>query len=276
MVAGCRLALVATNRWSQVHAPWPSMKASRESLHRSAGRRPARRRRAPRPGPRRRRAGGRRCSAAAPRSRSPSSPPAPVVPSLGQALLHDGAGPLQRALDRHLAGPEEVAVALADQPSTSRAMNAARCRGGRCWSAARNASSMVSRCTTVSPGSTSLSSRSGTAPATARPLPPASALGADGVHDVERQDPPAAAPSQRVQAGVGRDPVQPGPRRGAGVDPAGASPGLLEGLLEEVLGLVERSQHPVAVDQEPAGAGRTARRTAPGLRPGPRSPAAPR
>ena len=41
--------------------------------------------------------------------------------------------------------PRADAVSLAGQPSTSRAISAARCRGGRTWRAARNASEMVSR-----------------------------------------------------------------------------------------------------------------------------------
>ena len=46
-----------------------------------------------------------------------------------------------------------VAVSLAGQPSTSRAISAARCRGGSTCIAARNASSMVSRSTTTASGS---------------------------------------------------------------------------------------------------------------------------
>ena len=58
------------------------------------------------------------------------------------------------------------AISLAGQPSTSRAMSAARCRGGRTCSAARKASSIVSRSTTSASGSSSdgaisSSSRSG-------------------------------------------------------------------------------------------------------------------
>jgi hypothetical protein len=58
------------------------------------------------------------------------------------------------------------AVSLAVQPSTSRAINAARCRGGRTCMAATNASSIVSRSTTTasgcsSVGATSSSKRSG-------------------------------------------------------------------------------------------------------------------
>ena len=40
----------------------------------------------------------------------------------------------------------ESAVSLAEKPSTSRRISAARWRGGRCWSAATKASSTPSRC----------------------------------------------------------------------------------------------------------------------------------
>ena len=62
--------------------------------------------------------------------------------------------------------PSAEAVSLAGQPSTSRAISAARCRGGRTWRAARNASEIVSREMATASGCSSLgaawsSSRSG-------------------------------------------------------------------------------------------------------------------
>ncbi len=59
-----------------------------------------------------------------------------------------------------------AAVSPADQPSTSRRSSTARCLGGRCWTAARKASSIVSLATTTASGWASLgaagsSSRSG-------------------------------------------------------------------------------------------------------------------
>ena len=59
-----------------------------------------------------------------------------------------------------------AAVSFADQPSTSRRISTARCRGGSSWITARNVSSIVSRDTTTASGSCSLgaissSSRSG-------------------------------------------------------------------------------------------------------------------
>jgi hypothetical protein len=52
--------------------------------------------------------------------------------------------------------PSISAVSLAGQPSTSRAISAARWRGGRSWSVARKASSIVSRSTTIASGSSAL------------------------------------------------------------------------------------------------------------------------
>ena len=51
--------------------------------------------------------------------------------------------------------PSAEAVSLAGQPSTSRAISAARCRGGRTCRAARNASEMVSREMATASGSSS-------------------------------------------------------------------------------------------------------------------------
>ncbi len=62
-----------------------------------------------------------------------------------------------------------------------------------------------------------------------------------------RRGPPGAAP-EHVQADVGGDPVQPGAELRPAVEAGPAAPGLQERLLHRVLGLVERGQHPVAVD----------------------------
>ena len=57
----------------------------------------------------------------------------------------------------------------------------------------------------------------------------------------------AAAGRDRVEADVGGDPVQPGAEAGAARRSVAAAPGPQEGLLHEVLGLVERAEHAVAV-----------------------------
>ena len=61
---------------------------------------------------------------------------------------------------------------------------------------------------------------------------------------------PAAAVLQRAQAGVGRDPVQPGPQRRPPLEVAVGPPGPDHGLLHLVFGIVDRAQHAVAVRQQ--------------------------
>nr|BFE69445.1 hypothetical protein GCM10020092_027460 [Actinoplanes digitatis] len=56
-----------------------------------------------------------------------------------------------------------------------------------------------------------------------------------------------AALGEQVQAGVGGDPVQPGPERRPALEGLPPPPGAQERLLHGVLGVLERPQHPVAV-----------------------------
>src|SRR5437763_1438584 len=49
------------------------------------------------------------------------------------------------------------------------------------------------------------------------------------------------------EAGAGGDRVGPGAERGAAVEPAETSPGCHHGVLQRVLGVLERAEHPVAV-----------------------------
>jgi hypothetical protein len=56
-----------------------------------------------------------------------------------------------------------------------------------------------------------------------------------------------AAFGEQVEAGVGGDPVQPGSKGRPPLEGLPPSPGAQEGLLHGVLGVLERSQHPVAV-----------------------------
>jgi hypothetical protein len=63
---------------------------------------------------------------------------------------------------------------------------------------------------------------------------------------VQRRQPPPAAP-QRVEAGVGDDPVEPRPGVGAGLEAVAPPPRAQERLLHRVLGLLEGPEHPVAV-----------------------------
>src|ERR1700677_3981672 len=55
---------------------------------------------------------------------------------------------------------------------------------------------------------------------------------------------------QRVEAGVGSDPVQPGAHRGPGLELAVATPGTQVRLLHQVLGVMHRAEHAIAVRQQ--------------------------
>ena len=59
---------------------------------------------------------------------------------------------------------------------------------------------------------------------------------------------PARPALELVEAGVRRDPVQPGVHGGAALEPLERPPGAQQRLLHEVLGVVDRAEHPVAVD----------------------------
>jgi hypothetical protein len=85
---------------------------------------------------------------------------------VGPVRGHRRPGPLERAVDRDDRHVEQLAVSFADQSTTSRRIRTARWRGGSSWTAARNASSIVSRetataCGSSSGGAISSSSRSG-------------------------------------------------------------------------------------------------------------------
>src|SRR5262249_46050356 len=51
----------------------------------------------------------------------------------------------------------------------------------------------------------------------------------------------------RVEAGVGRDAVEPGPWRAAALEPAQPAPGPQERFLQRVLGVLDGAEHAVAV-----------------------------
>ena len=73
---------------------------------------------------------------------------------------------------------------------------------------------------------------------------------------------PAAAVAQRVQAPVGRDPVQPGAQRRAVLEAVKPAPGRQQRLLDHVLGVLHRAENPVAVQLQlaPVGVGELAER----------------
>ena len=66
---------------------------------------------------------------------------------------------------------------------------------------------------------------------------------------VDRQDPLGPA-VDRVERGVGGDPVEPGAQRAAALELGEPPPGADQRLLERILGVLHRAQHPVAVGVE--------------------------
>jgi len=71
-------------------------------------------------------------------------------------------------------------------------------------------------------------------------------MGIGSGRDIDRQH--AGRPSaQRVQAGVGRDAVQPCSKRRPALELVALAPGAQQGLLHQVLGVLHRAEHPVAV-----------------------------
>jgi hypothetical protein len=59
------------------------------------------------------------------------------------------------------------------------------------------------------------------------------------------------APFQRAEAGIGGDAVQPGPqRRPLRIVPIGRPPGPQQRLLYQILGLLDGTEHPIAVRQQ--------------------------
>jgi hypothetical protein len=66
---------------------------------------------------------------------------------------------------------------------------------------------------------------------------------------VDREHAPGP-PRDRVQAGVGSDPVEPRSQRASALHAGETLPGPQECVLEGILGVVKRAQHPVAVGLE--------------------------
>src|SRR5207302_8377834 len=67
--------------------------------------------------------------------------------------------------------------------------------------------------------------------------------------EVHGPDPPLLA-LERVEADVGRDPVEPGADRGPTLEALAAAPGADEGVLDRVLGVEGRTEHAVAVGSQ--------------------------
>ncbi len=74
-----------------------------------------------------------------------------------------------------------------------------------------------------------------------------SRLGRFNVGDVPRFGRASGGRAKRVEAKVSGDPVEPGADRGASLEPSEALPGGQQRVLQGVLGVLEGSEHPVAV-----------------------------
>ena len=150
--------------------------------------------------------------------------------------------------------PSRSATSLAGQPITSRRISAARGRGARCCTATTYASSMVSRASALVSGSSARSAGS-----SSRRL-----SGRAATTSPRRRSPDRGAAGR---AGRGRRwsrSGRPGAHRRASFVRRSGAPGLEERVLHRVLGILERPEHPVAVDvQFPLGAARPAPRTSP-------------
>ena len=126
-------------------------------------------------------------------------------------------------------------------PARRAAISTARWRGGSTWSAARNASSIVSRVD---------DDRVGLAPRSARSRRAAGRGRAAARASRRRTAAPATRRDLRrehVEADVRGDPVQPRAEQRAAVEGLAPAPRAQERLLHGVLGLLERAEHPVAV-----------------------------
>ena len=83
-----------------------------------------------------------------------------------------------------------------------------------------------------------------------RPRRAGSARAVRSSGDVPLLGPSSAGGTTRVEAPVGGDAVQPGADRGTFLEPSEALPGGQHRLLQGVLGVLEGSEHPVAVHLE--------------------------
>ena len=157
------------------------------------------------------------------------------------------------------------ATSAARKPSTSRSTSTARWRGGRCCRPVTNASATAS----WSRSAPRVRARSRHAleqrrpdRAPARSARPGASARAARTRPAAALARPAAAVAQRVQAAVGGDPVQPGAQRRAPSKLLEPAPGGEQRLLQQVLGVLHRAEHAVAVQLElaPVGVGELAKR----------------
>ena len=142
------------------------------------------------------------------------------------------------------------ATSAAFQRRTSQRIRTARWRGGRCCSAATNARRIVSRAAATSAGSpsdgTASSSGIGSIHVTSGSVAAERAVGIARGPEVHRPG-AALAPVEHVEADVRRDAVEPRAQRCASLEAIDAAPGADHRVLNRVLGLERRAEHPVAM-----------------------------
>ena len=94
------------------------------------------------------------------------------------------------------------------------------------------------------------------AAARARPTPPAARRARRRRRAVVDRQHPLRPALDQPQAAVRRDPVQPAPQRAAPLEAAEPAPAAQQRVLERVLGVVQRAEHPVAVRVQLGAVGR--------------------
>ena len=129
------------------------------------------------------------------------------------------------------------ATSRADQPSTSRRTRTARCRGGRnCIDAHEREADRLAL----------LDREVGLEQMIGIRLEGRGDLGFVEVESLRR----ARTPFESSQARVRRDPIEPGAERSPVLVPIESAPRPHEGVLEDIVGIVERTEHPIAVHVE--------------------------
>ena len=153
------------------------------------------------------------------------------------------------------------AISAGAKPSTSRRISAARWRAGRCWSAATNAE-LDALALLVAGLRAGAPVRDPRHPVGQRLEPDrlGQRLAGRAVRVrrrpvVDRQH-PLRPPLDQPQAAVRRDPVQPAAQRAAALEAGEPAPAAQQRLLERVLGVVQRAEHPVAVRVQLGAVGR--------------------
>ncbi len=185
-------------------------------------------------------------------------------PGLGPARLGDlvgrrahlrqlGPSPLQRALyrcdcpaehDGDLGGGELQHVPQHQDGALA---------GGRYCRLAISASRSRSRAATMAAGSAdsrvTSASGTGSSQATSGSAASGGACGSGSDRTGPWQHPPVS-PGQGRQAPIGSDPVQPGAYRGPALETAVGAPGPQVRLLDQILGVLDRAEHAVAVREQ--------------------------